>query len=148
MSNIYPTRPQRLDFAGESSFEFSLNPCRKGSTFVRILQILELDLTDHRIRMSVKEGYEENRILFFDSDETDTNEPRIELEVVDPEEKINNVVLRIPASVTETLDAGDSDCWPRRKRYVYDMEIVTPEGEVYAILEGEFHVVDEVTIEA
>lgn len=141
--NAYPTRPQRLDFA-EDSFNPAVDPVRKGSTFIRTINVEGIDLTGHEIQMSVKESYTSDPILFFDSAETDIEKERIEITVYDD---FSTIQLIIPHTVTELLDAGDGQCKPRRKKYHYDMETVTPSLEVYAILEGDFFIVDELTTE-
>lgn len=143
--NAYPTKPQTLDFALDS-FNSFVDPLRKGSTFKRTLVLEDFDLTGHRLRMSVRETYSSPLVLFFDSDETLTTKERIEIEISDN----NSIVdLIVPTAVSETLDVGsDTSCVPRRKIYKYDMEIVTPSGEVYPFLEGSFHIIDEITTEA
>lgn len=145
MSNVYPTKPERLDFTNNDSQYPSIDALRKGSTFSRILTVDDLDLTDHELRMSVKETYDSTAILVLESTELSSTQPRITIEVTDGTSVID---LIVPSSVTETLDAGSStNCIPRQKRYWYDMEIITPSNEVYAFLEGEFFIVDELTTE-
>ena len=142
MANVYPTRPARLDFGGNGARGPSIDPLRKGSTFRRRVQVENLDLTGLEIRMSVKEDYEDTAELFFSTENTAPN-PTIEIDGVDGA----YFDLLMPASETANVDAGAEDVWPRRKRYVYDLELVDG-TEVYAFLYGEFWVVDEITIES
>ena len=143
----YPTAPSRLDVGGSGHQAPTLDPLRKGSTFMRALEIEGIDLTGHEARMSVKESYESVPEIFFSSTEVNTAKPRMTVEPAD-----NNTPARItlisPAAFNETLDGGDSNCIPRRKKYWYDMELITPNGEVFAFLEGEFWILDELTTES
>ena len=146
MANVFPTRPARLDFGGKGFDAPSIDPLRKGSTFRRRIETENYDLTGHEIRMSVKDAYGATPEIFFSTAETDPTEPRIE---IDPDDG-QWFELAMPADKTALLDAGDADCIPRRKKYNYDLEIVTPapDNKVFAFLEGEFWIVDELTTES
>ena len=146
MANVFPTRPARLDFGGKGFDAPSVDPLRKGSTFRRRIVTEDYDLTGHEIRMSVKEGYGETPEIFFSTTETDPTEPRIEIDI----DAGGFFDLAMPADKTALVDAGTGGCFPRRKKYLYDLEIVTPapDNKVFAFLEGEFWVVDELTTES
>jgi hypothetical protein len=146
MANVFPTSPARLDFGGKGFNAPSVDPLRKGSTFRRRIVTPDYDLTGHEIRASVKEAYGQAPEVFFSTTETDVNEPRIE---IDPQDG-GWFEFAMPAAKTALLDAGTGDCFPRRKKYVYDLEIVTPapDNKVFAFLEGEFWIVDELTTES
>ena len=138
--SLYPTKPARLDFGGSGVDVPSIDPLRKGSTFIRKLEISGLDLSTLELRMSVKEGYGKPAIIFFSTQETDPNEPRIIV--------TNNFIeFEIPAALTETYDAGSANCIPRKKKYLYDLEGIDLNGVVFALLEGQFWIVDEITTE-
>ena len=141
MSNTYPTRPARLDFGGKGYNSPSIDPLYKGSTFQRRVQVENLDLTGLEIRMAVKEDYGSTAEIFF-STENNTNEPHI---IIDPDDG-GYFELRMDASLTAAVDAGTGDCWPRKKKYRYDLELVDGTG-VYKFLEGEFYVIEELTTE-
>jgi len=143
MANVYPTRPSRLDFGGKGFDAPSINPLRKGSTFARRVEVQNLDLTGLEIRMSVKEDYSQTPEIFFSTENTAPDG----VILIDPD-KGEWFELQLSAAETATLDAGDGSCHPRQKRYKYDLELVTPEGEVYAFLEGQFWIVDEITTES
>lgn len=97
--------------------------------------------------MAVKDTYGSIPEIFFDSTEVDTANPRITVEPA-----VNDIPAKItlisPAAYNAGLDAGTSDCIPRKRRYWYDMELITPGGDVFAFLEGEFWIVDELTTES
>lgn len=142
--SAYPTRPAELNFGGDSFNAPSLDPLRKGSTFIRDLEITGIDLTGHSARMSVKEDYDSAPIIFFSSSEINPAQPRIEIDL-----EINRLSLIAPATFTSTLVMKkDKGCVPTRNKYRYDLELITPENEVYAILEGEFWIVAELTTES
>lgn len=142
MANVYPTRPARLDFGGNGYNNPVVDPLRKGSTFRRRVQVENLDLTGLTIRASVKEDYGQTAEIFFSTANTAPN-PTIE---IDPE---NGAwfELVVPASATASLDAGTDGCWPRQKKYIYDLELVDG-SDVYVFLQGEFWIVDEITTES
>lgn len=142
MANAYPTRPARLDFGGNGARGPSIDPLRRGSTFRRQIQVENLDLTGLGVRMSVKEDYEDDAVLFFSTGNTAPN-PTITIDPIAG----TWMLLEMPATATAVVDAGLEDVWPRRKRYVYDLELVDGD-EVYAFLYGEFWVVDEITTES
>lgn len=142
MANVYPTRPAKLDFGGKGYNSPSIDPMLVGSTFARRIQVENLDLTDLEIRMSVKTGYGEVPEISF-STENATSTAHI---AIDPDDGAW-FELRMPASETENVDAGSGDCFPRKKKYVYDLELVDG-AEVYRFLQGEFWVVDELTTES
>ena len=142
--SAYPTRPAELNFGGDSFNAPSLDPLRKGSTFIRDLEITGIDLTGHSARMSVKEDYNSNPVIFFSSLEVNPAQPRIDNDLGN-----NSLSLIAPASFTETIPLKkDKGCIPSRNKFRYDLEIVTPDNEVYAILEGEFWIVAELTTES
>lgn len=127
--NVYPTQPGRLDFSAAChSQNPALHPMRQGDTFRRTLGIEPLDLTDHDMRMSVRAAPDDENPLLFLS----TGNGRIE---VIPDA----FSLIVAAEDTEELPAGV---------YKYDIELVTPGGEVYTLLEGRFDIVREITQEA
>ena len=136
MANIYPTRPARLDFGGKGYNSPSIDPLYKGSTFTRRIQVENLDLTGLQIRMSVKEDYGSTAEIFF-STQNATNLAHI---VIDPD-KAEWFELRMSATLTAAVDAGTGDCWPRKKKYNYDLELVDG-TEVYRFLEGEFWAIE------
>jgi len=142
MANVYPTRPARLDFGGKGYNNPSVDPLRKGSTFRRRIQVENLDLTGLTIRMAVKETYGEVAEIFFSTGNTAPN-PTIEIDA----ENGAYFDLVMPASATASVDAGTGDCWPREKKYLYDLELVDG-SDVYVFLQGEFWVVDELTTES
>lgn len=142
MANVYPTRPARLDFGGKGYNSTSIDPMLVGSTFVRRIQVENLDLTDLEIRMSVKTDYGVTPEIFFETGAATTGAHI----VIDPDDGAW-FELRMPASATADVDAGSDDCWPRRKKYVYDLELVDG-TDVYRFLQGEFWVVDELTTES
>jgi hypothetical protein len=114
---------------------------------VRTLEIEGIDLTGHEVRMSVKDTYGSVPEIFFDSTEVNPANPRITVEpaVGDIPDRIT---LISPAAHNAGLDAGTGECIPRKKKYWYDMELITPTGEIYSFLEGEFWIVDELTTES
>lgn len=143
MANVYPTRPAKLDFGGKGFNSPTIDPLRKGSTFSRRIQVENLDLTELEIRMAVKEDYSQTPEIFFSTENTAPNG----VILIDPD-KGEWFELQLSAAETATLDAGDGSCQPRQKLYKYDLELVTPQGEVYAFLEGRFSIVDEITTES
>lgn len=143
MSNVYPTRPARLDFGGKGYNSPSIDPLYKGSTFQRRIQVENLDLTGLEIRMSVKENYGDAPEIFFSTENDTATEPHI---IIDPDSGAY-FELRMGADLTANVDAGTGDCWPRKKKYNYDLELVDG-TDVYMFLQGEFWVIDELTTES
>jgi len=142
MANVYPTRPAKLDFGGKGYNSPSIDPLLVGSTFTRRIQVENLDLTGLTIRMSVKTDYGVAPEINF-STANATSTAHI---VIDPDDGAW-FELRMPASATTAVDAGSGDCFPRKKKYVYDLELVDG-TEVYRFLQGEFWVIDELTTES
>jgi len=142
MANVYPTRPAKLDFGGKGYNSPTIDPMLVGSTFARRIQVENLDLTGLTIRMSVKTGYGESPVISF-STANNQSQPHI---AIDPDSGAW-FELRMPASETANVDAGTGDCFPRKKKYVYDLELVDG-TEVYRFLQGEFWVIDELTTES
>ena len=142
MANSYPTRPARVDFGGSGYNNPVVDALYKGSTFRRRIQVENLDLTGLEIRMSVKETYGATPEIFFSTENT---APAATIEI-DPE---NGAwfELVMPASATAALDAGTGDCWPRKKKYIYDLELVDG-SDVYIFINGEFWIIDEITTES
>jgi hypothetical protein len=143
MANSYPTRPARLDFGGKGYNSPSIDPLYKGSTFQRRIQVENLDLTGLEIRMSVKENYGDAPEIFFSTENNPATEAYI---AIDPD-GATWFELRMSADLTAAVDAGTGDCWPRKKKYRYDLELVDG-SSVYMFLQGEFWVVDELTTES
>jgi hypothetical protein len=143
MANVYPTKPSRLDFGGKGFDAPSVHPLRKGSTFARRVQVEGLDLTGLEIRMAVKEDYSQTPEIFFSTENTAPDG----VIIIDPDVG-EWFELQLDADETALLDAGGGNCQPRQKKYKYDLELVTPQGEVYAFLEGQFYIVDEITTES
>ena len=142
MANVYPTRPAQLDFGGKGYNSPTIDPLLVGSTFTRRIQVENLDLTGLTIRMSVKTDYGvAPEIAFSTANATST------AHIVIDSEAGAWFELRMPASATASVDAGTADCWPRQKKYLYDLELVDGD-EVYRFLQGEFWVVDELTTES
>lgn len=153
--NTYPNSPANVDFGrtytplvldGKTknrTAETVLEPMRKGDTFNREFLIENLDITDHEFRMAVKEGYDSTAPeLFFSSEEIDETKERI---IVDIENSV--ITLYCPHSITQSIDLGTSENFPKYKEYVYDLEIINPDGEVYTLIEGKFIIVEEITTE-
>ena len=143
MANSYPTRPARLDFGGKGYNSPSIDPLYKGYTFQRRIQVENLDLDGLEIRMSVKETYGSTAEIFFSTENDTATEPYI---IIDPDGG-KYFELRMGADLTDDVDAGTGDCWPRKKKYRYDLELVDG-TDVYRFLQGEFWVIDELTTES
>ena len=133
MSNIYPIAPGRLNFGGPAG-QTRLKPLRQGSTFRRPLSVPSIDLTGHQLRCSIRRDFEDRNPIVFLS----TGNGRIQLNLP------HGFVMELGPEITETIEAAPG----LGERYVYDIELIAPNGDVHPLLEGELYVVAEVTKEA
>ena len=130
MSNVYPTRPGQLDFSNRQGRRApQLNPMRQGDTFRRFITLEDFDLTGHDLRCSVREKPDDSAPILFMS----TGNGMIE--ILEP----TLFKFEVAPAISEPLEVGV---------YHYDVEIVTPAGDVYTLFEGRWDVVREITKEA
>ena len=126
MSNVYPTAPGVLDFVTpRRSSNATLNPVRQGDTFRRLLTLQDFDLDGHDLRMEVKETKDATSSVLYLS----TGNGRIFIDG-------DTITLEVTPTITAALEPAT---------YFYDLEIITPQSEVYTLLEGRFEVVREIT---
>lgn len=99
----------------------------QGSSFVSTVGVedttgAEFNLTDYSSRAQLRRTYKSTTAYDF------------ETSIPSPSE--GEIILKMPAVQTGKLKAG---------RYVYDVEIISPEGEVTRVVEGQLEVMPRVT---
>lgn len=117
--------------------------CQQGSTFTRVLQIEQPDLTEdptgqtyeafdltgYTARMQVRRTIDSTAFLLSLTTENGT------LSINPVEGETNTIYIDVSASVTASVNTSG----------VYDLEIISPTGTVSRILQGIFNLSPEVT---
>lgn len=117
--------------------------CQQGDTFRQVLELHQnteggpsLDLDGYTARMQIRDGF--NGAV---AAELSTEDGGIEIEA---EEGRIRLTLSAEQTAGFALDC-DAGIFPPVKNYVYDLEIVGPDGVVTTILRGYFSVIGGVT---
>jgi hypothetical protein len=100
----------------------------QGSTFSSTVSVEDsvgepFDLTDYTARAQMRKTYRSTKVFDFDAGITSPS--------------IGEIILKMPASQTSKLKSG---------RYVYDVEVVSPDGEVTRVVEGQIELMPRVTL--
>jgi len=115
--------------------------CEKGATFSYSLTWKDeggsaVNLAGYSARMHVRTSYEDPEAAVI----LTTDNSGISITA-----NTGRLALSLSPSVTESIPSFNPSGTPPTSNYVYDLELVAPNGTITRLLQGRFRVVEEVT---